>query len=195
MALLSLVLRASNGSIPIYILDTKQQGDFKKFYPIAHRHYGNSLPPKKWWTPQKPILIWQPESDDMALYDKWFNDIYTLRSPSIIYIDELSSITSVSGKAPRGYDILLRQGRGLGIGVVSVTQSPSFVPAMLLRQATYLVRFTINDEYDIAKLTRVMGRAVAQQPPDEHGFWFRDLRKPVVYSPPLYFADYRDFFR
>ncbi len=189
-----LFLIGSNGQLPMYILDSKVQGDFQPFYKIAYRHFGNSLPPNKWWTAEKPILIWQPESDDLGLYGQWFNQIYLNRAPCTVLIDEVSSITTVSGKPPRSYDILLKQGRGIGIGVINITQSPSYIPPMLLRLSTYFVRFTINDEYDIDKLARVMGRQILQQPPDEHGFWFRDVRKPVAYSPPVYYQDFRDFF-
>ena len=195
IALMRLVLMQSNGTLPIYILDSKQQGDFRVFYPIAFRHYGNTIPPSRWWMPEKPIQIWQPESDDLLLYDGWMRQLYNQRQPSLIYFDEISSITSVSGKPPRYYNILQQQGRGLGIGVISVTQSPSYIPATLLRQATYFCRFTLNDDYDITKLAKVMGKAILTPPPDEHGFWFRDARKPVAYSPPLYFRDYQDFFR
>lgn len=194
IALLRTIVIGSNGQLPIYVLDSKVQGDFDVFRPIAKFHYGNLLPPQRWWTPEKPMLVWQPESDDLGLYGQWFNQIYLLRSPCIILIDEISSITTQTGKPPRGFDILLKQGRGLGIGVIANTQSPSFIPSMLLRQSTYFVRFNLNDEYDIDKLAKIMGRAVLQSPPDEHGFWFRDARKPVAYSPPVYFKDYRDFF-
>lgn len=194
-ALMRLVLIEGNGNLPIYILDSKGQGDFKPFYKIAKRHYGNIVPPRQWWTRERPVMIWQPESDDLNLYDMWFKQIYMQRSPCIVYIDEVSSITTVGGKPPRYYDILQKQGRGLGIGVVSLTQSPSYIPPMMLRLATYWVRFTLNDEYDIAKVARVMGRAVLTPPPDEHGFWFRDTRKPVAYSPPMYFKDFQEFFR
>lgn len=185
---------SSNGHLPILILDTKLQNDFKMFYKVANMHYGNTLPPARWYTQKKPFLIWQPETDDLSLYDAYFKQIYELREPCMVYIDEVSSITKSSGKPPRYYDILLKQGRGMGIGVVNVTQSPSFVPPMMLRLTTYWFRFTLNDDYDLHKVASRMGRAVLTPPPDPYGFWFRDVRRPVAYNPPQYFKNYQDFF-
>lgn len=185
---------------PVYILDTKISGDFD---PYARKgfgklHQGNTLPKLFQPSPRHgAFLVWQPEEDDIDLYDAFFKQIYQARIPAIVLIDELGSITNGNAtRFPRYYDILLKQGRGLGIGLISNTQSPAYVPNNLIRQATHLVRFRLNDDYDAKKLSSQLGSEYGKgwEPPDEHGFVYRNLTKPRKTNPTLYYKDMQEFF-
>lgn len=194
--LLSTLAYATQGKIPIYILDSKISGDFQEFTRkgIGVLHTGNKLPPIH-DVKYGAFQVWQPEEDDKELYDEYFKQIYKNREPCIIYIDELGSLTNAKGTVfPRYYDILLKQGRGLHIGLISTTQSPSYVPANLLRQTTHLVRMRLNSEYDVKKLVGTMGKEAEEEPKDQFGFYYRDCTKPKSSNPTLYYKDLTEFF-
>lgn len=146
---------------------------------------------------KKPFTIWRPEEDDTDMYNAYFRGVYlsarNKRTPSISFVDELSSITNSVGRAPKYYDVMLKQGRGMNNGLISLTQSPSFVPANLLRQATHVIRMQIIDDYDLKKLAKVLGPEVYDAPPDDYGFWYRNCLKPPIKSPAQYFSDFKDF--
>lgn len=202
--LISQYITATDGTIPIYILDTKISGDFNGLIRkgLARVVRGNNPPAP--FTPRPatklkkaipPVLIWQPEYDDLDVYNQFFQGIYQVRQPGIIYIDELGSITNPRATVfPRYYDILLKQGRGLNIGMISSTQSSSYIPFNLLRQTTHVVRMHLNNPNDAKKLADVMGRKAEQEPTDQHGLWYRNVSKPVRSNPPIYYNSMQDFF-
>jgi DNA helicase HerA-like ATPase len=185
---------------PIYILDTKISGDFAEFHhkSVGHYHFGNEVP--KLINPMKdgrPFLVWQPEEDDIDMYDAFLKQVYQARQPAIVLIDELGSLTNANAtKFPRYYDILLKQGRGLHIGMISNTQSPAYIPPNLIRQTTHLLRFRLNDQYDAKKLAKQLGREYGEEwePEHEHGFVYRNCTKPRKSSPPIYYKDLQEFF-
>lgn len=196
--------RGVQGGLPIWILDTKgyklaERGrdDFKEF---RHPDFGQLIrgqTPPKIEVPKKgrPFVIWQPEYDDIDLYEYFFSQIYHAGIPGLIFVDELSSLTNTTAtKFPRHYDILLRQGRGMDIAMVNLTQSPAYIPFNLLRQATHMLRFRLNDDYDVAKIARKMGRAVEAEPEHDYGFWYRNVTRPVKKNPPVYYSDMKEFF-
>lgn len=194
------------GTLPIYIVDTKGfaaarlgRDDFRAFYAggmgILHRL---AEPPKIELPKDGPrFVVWQPDPELVTPdhFDAFFAALYRSGIPSLTYIDELSSLTDATGRHfPRYYDILLKQGRGLYQALITTTQSPAYVPPSVIRQTTHMVRFRLNDTYDAQKIWRVMGRAVETEPPDEYGFWYRDVRRPIAKNPPIYFRDVREFF-
>ena len=197
---LKVYYHATAGRVPIGIIDSKAQGDFKQFESrkdlcqVLETNDASKVVKALW---KKPFTVWRPEEDDPEMYNRYFHDVYMSarkhRTASITFVDELSSITTSAGKPPRYYDILLKQGRGMNNGLISVTQAPSFVPANLVRQATHIIRMQLNDVYDIRKLAKVIGPEALEPPPDDYGFWYRNCMKPVHKSPAQYFGDFKDF--
>lgn len=199
-ALLKFYYRAVGGRVPIIIFDTKIADDFKEFEKrkdLTQIIKGND--PEKvlgvaW---KKPFTIWQPEKDIREMYDAYFAGIYysarKKRTASITYIDELSAICNKLGDAPTHYDVLQKTGRGTHNGIISVTQSPSYVPSNLIRQATHMIRMQINDDYDLKKIVKSMGKESLEPPMDDYGFWYRNCTKPVRKQPAIYYPDYKNF--
>lgn len=195
---------ATRGFMPIYILDSKcpvarpDKSDFNHFFRkkdgIGKRHVGNKVPPVIRPNGRDFIQVWTPEEDDLAMYDDWFKQIYKEGQPALVVVDELSSVTSESGRGTRYFNILLKQGRGLEISMDNLTQSPAFIPQSLIRQAMHVIRFRLNDEYDAKKLKSAMGRVVEEEPPHEHGFWYRNVQVPVKKMPAVYYKDAQEFF-
>jgi len=185
----------THGYIPIYIFDTKQQGDFNH---LARKGVGQlqrgQKPLQTVQAKGAPFVVHQLEFDDFNIYDESLKNIYIARKPSITYIDEISSLTKGAGTPPRHYEILAKQGRGLKESVITGSQSPSYVPPSTLRQVTHMIRMHLNDEYDIKKLMKSMGRVIEEEPYDDYGFWYRDCSKHIRKSPPIYYKHMQEFF-
>lgn len=198
--LINILHNATAGRVPIVIIDSKIVGDFNAYEArkdLTQVIRGNNAAAVVKNYMKKSITIWRPESDDFEQYEELLRGIYlngrNKNQPCIIVIDELSSICNGAGKAPKHWEVLNKQGRAMHIGMLNLTQSPSYIPTSLMRQATHLIRMHLNDEYDILKLSRVMGREVESHPEDDYGFWYRNCLKPKHKSPAMYFSDFKPF--
>jgi hypothetical protein len=189
----------SQGKINIYILDSKLSGDFDKYSQqgFGHHYFGDELPPLE-NKDGSPFIIWTPDTDDKDMYDEFFQQIYMYgrhsKQPALIFIDELSSISPTGRTAPRYYDTILKQGRGMGISIISLTQMARFVPAATSSQLTHCFFFNMNSESDKKKMGDVFGEYAKKRIPDQYGFWYRDLKKPVQINPPVYYKSANQFF-
>ena len=195
--LLENIAKGTGSLVPIFIIDSKMQGDFSKYERSPYGKRISGMKPPAIFEPRgkNPFRVWQPGEDDIDNYEAFFRSVYYARRPAVVYVDELSSITNGSAtKYPQHYEKLLKQGRGMGISVISVTQSPAFVPPSTLRQSTHWIRFNLNDEYDMKKMAKVMGPAALEPPLHDYGFWYRDTRRPVRKNPPIYFERMQKFF-
>lgn len=193
---------ATEGFMPVYILDTKcpvsapGMSDFKEFFQkdVGIRHTGNKIP-----KPIKPkgknfVQVWTPEEDILEHYDEYFKSIYQAGSPAVVVVDELSSVSTNRGDITRYHNILMKQGRGLSISSINLSQSPSFIGQSIVRQAMHVFRFRLNDSYDSKKLNGVMGKAVEEEPADPYGFWYRNVQIPVRKAPAAYYKNMQEFF-
>jgi Cdc6-like AAA superfamily ATPase len=193
---------ATEGYMPVYILDTKcplkapEMSDFKEFFRpnIGERHTGSKLP-----KPIRPkgknfVQVWTPEEDIIEEYNEYFKGIYQAGSPAVVVVDELSSVSSTRGDITRYHNILMKQGRGLSISMINLSQSPSYIGQSIVRQAMHVVRFRLNDNYDSKKLNGIMGKAVEEEPQDPYGFWYRNVTIPVRKAPASYYKDMQEFY-
>ncbi|HET8979339.1 MAG TPA: hypothetical protein VFN87_14340 [Solirubrobacteraceae bacterium] len=181
-------IRRSWPRVPIQILDSKQAGDFTGWAGAWRR---DEVPP--------PIedghLIWQPSGDDVDLYDAWLEGIYSRRKPTVVVIDELSSLAGPSfgrhPKYPFSFYKLEKQGRGLGISIVTLTQEVAAIPRQVLGQATHIVRFQLVNAYDGREVDRLLGRTTTDQPAHRHGFYYNRTDEPG--RPPAYYPSFHPF--
>jgi hypothetical protein len=193
---------ATEGFLPVYILDSKcpipapEQSDFKEFFrkDIGVRHTGNKIPKPIAPMGKNFVQVWTPEEDILDDYNEFFRGIYQAGRPAIVVVDELSSVSSTRGDTTRYHNILLKQGRGLGISSINLTQSPAYIGQSIIRQTMHLVRFRLNDPYDSKKLNGIMGRKVEEEPVDPYGFWYRNVQVPVAKSPASYYKNKQEFF-
>lgn len=203
MELIRQFILATEGFMAVYILDTKadmyapEKSDFKEFFRpgIGKRHIGNDIP-----KPISPkgtdfVQVWTPEEDIPENYNEYFKRIYQARKPALVIVDELSSVEANNrGDITRYHNILLKQGRGLSISSINLTQSSSHIGHSILRQCMHVIRFRLNDDYDSKKLNGLMGRKVETEPPDQYGFWYRNVQIPVAKSPASYYKNMQEFF-
>lgn len=178
--------------IPVYVLDSKQSGDFTGW-------------PGAVWTQEAPgpishgMQIWQPPMDDVRQINDWLGNIHQHRNPCIVFLDELSSLASGNNASratyPINYSIMMKQGRALGQCVISLTQEAAYIPRQTMNQSTHLVRFMLLDDYDTRKIDQKMGRVKRGarltdelNPPDPHGFYYARIdRLPLrVWYYPSY---------
>ena len=206
--LLEEIYKGTRAVVPIYVLESKRPklGEASDFEPwvtasMAWTTDGDRPPVpfqpgvKPMWGKRKPAInIWRYYDDDHDLHEQWLANIFDAGVPAVIYVDELFSITTDRGKAPRSYEKILRQGRGQDIGLISATQSPSYIPAQLVRQASHVVRFRLNSDTDSEKLESMLGQRHMAEPAHAHGFYFRSVDQPIQTSPLRYYPDLSYFF-
>lgn len=200
--LIKTFILATEGYVPVYILDSKcpipapEMSDFKDFFgkDIGIRHTGNKVPPIIKPQGKNFVQVWTPEEDIMENYNEYFKQIYHAGSPAVVVVDELSSVSSVRGDITRYQNILMKQGRGLSISCVNLSQSPSFIGQSILRQCMHIFRFRLNDSYDSKKLNSLMGKKVEEEPQDPYGFWYRNVQVPVKKAPASYYDSMQEFF-
>jgi len=183
-------LRSAYPAARIYVLDTKQAGDFDSLdgYRIDSQEAPDALR-----TPGA-LQIWQPPDDDLDEYDRWFKRILYARKPAIVKIDELSSIIDKRGEAPEYYKKLNKLGRALGILLISLSQEAAYIPRQTLGQVTHVVRFRLLDGYDVRKIDKLVGRAKEDHGldlPDSYGFIHRRIDRA---EPGHYYSDHKEFF-
>jgi energy-coupling factor transporter ATP-binding protein EcfA2 len=180
-------LKRSYPAAHVYILDSKGAGDFDDV--PGFRIY-DEVAPDALKTPGA-TLIWTPPYDNLLSYHQWFEKLLQARDPAIVLIDELSSLTGEKQNAyPVGYAKLMKQGRGLDISVVSLTQEAAYIPRQTFGQTTHLISFRLEDEHDRRKLARKFNIAADRSPRHPYGFFYRRLDRPVgTYE----YRDWREF--
>lgn len=178
--------------VPVYVLDSKGQDEFDD---IASKLVISQAAPTDLARPGE-IRVWKPPLDDYAQYDLWLGSILKGRRPCLVVIDELSSLGR--GRAdtyPLNYQLLLKQGRGLKICVVSMVQEVAYTPRQTTGQTSHILRFHLTNQYDIQSARRFMGISDVQryqEPPLPYGFFYRRVDKP---SPIYAFTNYQQFFQ
>lgn len=183
-------MRQAYPAARVYILDTKQAGDFDSIDGYRVR---SDIAPDAFRTPGA-VQIWQPPDDDLDEYDTWFKRILLHRKPAIVKIDELSSIVDKRGEAPEYYRKLNKLGRAFGMLLMSLSQEAAYIPRQTLGQVTHVVRFRLLDGYDVRKVDKLVGRVKEEQGldlPHAYGFIHRRIDRA---EPGHYYADYKEFF-
>lgn len=187
-------LRALYPGLPVYALDSKGAGDFDGW---PGRVESNDAPGADRLV--DGVQVWAPPYTDRAEADRWLQAIYERRRPAVVYIDELSSIGGKSGRDyPRGYQVLLKQGRGLRISVITLSQEVAGMPRQVLGQTTHLVSFRLLNEFDRREADSLFGRShprgtarEAREPRALHGFHYARLDKvPRAVSEYAHLAEF-----
>lgn len=177
----------------VYHVDTKKQGDFSsadgmvirsKSAPKAFSSLGNKM-------------VWQPEEDDKIEYSKFFSGILRAGLPSIVNVDETKNLVFGNlDNIPRGFGLLLFQGRLPGINVYGGTQEVVQSPRAMYSQASDVFSFDVDIDYDeqmmlkYLRLKEVNGEKVKHLNLKKGEFWHRDKDSG---APSKLFRSYRDF--
>jgi energy-coupling factor transporter ATP-binding protein EcfA2 len=172
-----------------YFLDSKKQGDFtSKDGPIIK----SAMSPQP-LTGEGEIQIWQPSEDNIEVYDDYFNGILSAGKPAIVGIDETINL-KFGNRIPRGYEILLKQGRLPGIHVISCTQELARAPRQLISQASHILIFRVINTYDESMARQYLRLRETKELPFQGKFSFFYIR-PDIDSQAEFFSDYKEWFR
>lgn len=127
-------------------------------------------------------------------YEPIFKRIYET-GDCIVYIDELSSVTTNPQSVPPYLNALYKFGRqpltdkkgrivGGNIGMVASSQRPAMIPVDCIGQSETLVMFDLQVPDDKDRMAKYMGRGVLEPIPDEHGFYcYQRYTKDLLYYP------------
>jgi hypothetical protein len=173
----------------IYHLDTKKQGDYDErdgtvirnaTAPPAFKSYGNRM-------------VWQPAEDDKLQYSHFFQSILDAGLPSIVNVDETKNL--VFGKLdniPRGFGLILYQGRLPGINVYGGTQEVYQSPRAMYSQASDVICFDVDNSYDEMMMLNYLRlpKEVKHLGLKKYEFYHRDKDGG---SPARLFKSYQDF--
>lgn len=171
----------------VYILDSKKQGDFTS---RDGKVYNSFEPP--------PILsgigqrqVWQPLEDDYDMYDAYFTNILQAGKPCIVLIDESNNL-KFGTRIPKGYVLLLSQGRKPGIFTITNSQEVAGALRQAFSQATHIVSFSVWNEYDARMMKNYLRLPTDKPLPLSGKHSFLHINKDKMGSPILY-DDYRKF--
>lgn len=170
-----------------YILDSKKLGDFSDRDGKMIRSY--DPPPPLTGVGQKQV--WQPVIDDINAYDKYFSNILNLGKPAIVLVDESKNL-KFGTRAPKGYELILAQGRKPGISVITNYQEVANGLRQGQSQPTHVVSFSVWNSYD-ERLAKQYLRVVGDGPlplAGKHSFLYINRDRM---SKPLLFRDFRSF--
>lgn len=178
--------------IPTFIIDSKRAGDFDKLKKQGLAVAYETIPPLRNKN-GAPYIIWEVLEDDKETYDAFFKMIYDSKMPCIIYIDELSNLTGRTGIPPRYMGILWKQGRGLKQSVFCVSQTARYVPLEFTSQLMHVFMMNLNSGKDTKKLEDLLGDFAKMSIADSHGFYYRDVTKPLRTHKPTYYENVQEF--
>lgn len=171
-----------------YILDSKVAGDFNG--------YGGRLDSERAPAPLHTpgaIQVWQPPTDDKREYDNWLGGILKRRRPAIVLIDELSSLGNNTGQSyVSNFARIQKQGRGLGICTITLTQELAYIPRQVHGQMTHFVRFALHDEHDQKAAAKHLGQSEPREPRKQHGFFYVNVTR--LPRTAIEYDGYDDFF-
>lgn len=101
----------------------------------------------------------------------------------IIYIDEMYAVFPGGARATDPLVMTWTRGRSLGVGTWGATQRPTWIPLFAMSEAQHFFVFRLMLPEDRSRMASMIGGEVEEKIPDEHGFWYRDIRE----ENPKYF--------
>lgn len=170
----------------VYIFDPKKL-DFNKGWGTVYNTF----------EPPPPIRgiggkqVWQPVDDDLGMYDLYFRQILGQGRPCIVLIDESKNL-KFGTQVPKGYQLLLSQGRGYGIHTITNIQEIAESPRQALSQPTHIVGFKMWNPYDERTLKRILRLPSDEPLPSKGKYSFNYLNVNKAGMPTTY-ANYSNF--
>lgn len=166
-----------------YILDSKLDGDFDSF---PGRVMSDLCPPKP--KSNDRYQVWQVVKIIPEEVEKW---IWQVRhdAPAVLEIDELFTLTYQRNQHSDEYNILCKVGRSLPVGIITLTQELSKIPANAYKQANHRLGFYLEGRYD-RLIRNDMLKYKIDQPEDEYGFYYQHINGRGM---PAYYKTIQEF--
>jgi hypothetical protein len=156
------------------VVDPKHSFDFPGYTVVTH--YDPS--------PHTRRQVFRPRNDaDEGWADlvSFLTDVWEYDVPSVVYIDELTSVTTPR-KAPRVLATLVRLGRQRGFGTWFASQRPKDVPSLFFTESEHWLIFDLLTQDDRDKVAGYAGDEVRKRLTKPYSFWYM---APHMQSPLL----------
>jgi len=168
-----------------YIFDSKFDGDFDKW---PGRVQGDTAPRKPGTNDR--YQVWQPVKLMPEEIEKW---LWQVRkdAPALLEIDELVHLVYKPGVYSDEYNIILKTGRSLPVGVITLTQELGRIPANAYKQSNHRLGFYVDKaaRYD-SQIRNALLKHPVEDPGDPFGFYYQHINGR---SEPLYFPTVQKF--
>lgn len=151
----------------VNVLDSKRDEGFDSWPGLL---YAEGAP-----APAEPgrLVVWRPDIDELAAYDRWFQSILKARRRAIVLVDELSSVCDKQGHPTVNLNRLMKQNRSLGITLMIGTQETHWIPRNTLGQTVHVLRFALLHPRDANAIdTSYLGLEARREPIEKHGFLY-----------------------
>lgn len=137
---------------------------------------------------EHPRVIFKPKENDLEdfdLFNHFFKAAY-LTGDLTVYVDEVTGVTK-NQVIPRYYKALLVQGRERGIGVLSSTQRPSFIPGFVMSETEHTYCFFLKmggDKEKVEDQTGILAEDISKLP-KRHFIYSNnfDTSPPITLKP------------
>jgi hypothetical protein len=146
------------------VIDPKHSWAFPGY--IHNQHYNPSLHVKR--------QVFRPIDDaDAGWADTvaYLSDVWAYDVPTVVYIDELTSITSPR-RAPRVLSTLVRLGRQRGFGTWYASQRPRDCPTLFFTEAEHWLVFDLLTKDDRDRVAGYMGDKAKDRLKEPYSFLY-----------------------
>lgn len=90
----------------------------------------------------------------------------------LIYCDELYAVNQPNKPALPALHAVYTRGRELNVGMISVTQRPTWIPLVVMSEADWFFCFRLQLHEDRQRIAAFMGPDVLTPPRDKFGFYY-----------------------
>lgn len=92
----------------------------------------------------------------------------------MIYCDELYAVNQPQKPTLSSLHAIYTRGRELHVGMISVTQRPTWIPLVVMSEADWFFCFRLQLQEDRTRIAAFMGPRVMNPPVDKYGFYFME---------------------
>jgi DNA helicase HerA-like ATPase len=120
-----------------------------------------------------PKIIYVPVFEEQSLeyYDALMKWVYE-RENTILWIDELMSISDSPTRYPLYLRALMTRGRSKNATVWALTQRPMDIPSIILANSSHYFVFTMQLPQDRKKIADATGQPEFLEQPKGYNFWY-----------------------
>ena len=111
------------------------------------------------------------ESKGWADADAFLRQVWAYRLPTVVYVDEITKLTSRQKTLPILADIV-RLGRQVGIGSWFASQRPRDCPSLFFTEADHWFAFDLRNEDDRKRVAGFLGERVRNRLSEPYSFWY-----------------------
>lgn len=123
-------------------------------------------------------VTWTERGSSSDFWDEVMWEVFEA-GDCVLYIDEVYSLAPQGKWMPVVMQKIYTQGRTLGLGAISASQRPRWIPPFCISEAEHFIAFRLNKKLDREYMSEFMGDEVRDPipPEDPHGFWYYNIHQ------------------